>query len=67
MYGLQDAGAGFFDRTSGSVAKKLGCKLGTFTHCVLTRGNLVAQRYGDGYQVLGTRREVWEFREDLSS
>ena len=40
-------------------------KLGNFTHCVLTRGNLVAQRYGDDNPVLGTRREVREFREGL--
>ena len=33
---------------------------------VLTRENLVAQRYGDYYPVLGTRCEVCEFRENLS-
>ena len=43
--GLQDA-CGASDRMSSSVAETLGCKLGTITHCVLTRGNL-AQRYGD--------------------
>ena len=57
MYGLQDVGAAF-DRMSGSAAKKQGCKLGTFTHCVLTFGNLVVQCFGDDGPVLGTRREV---------
>ena len=64
VYGLQDTGAAF-DRMSGSVVKKLGSKLGTFTHCVLTRENLMVQRYGD-HPVPGTRREVRDTREDLS-
>ena len=64
-FGLQDAFASF-DRMSGSVAEMLSCKLGTMTHCVLNRGNLVAQGHGDDCAVLGTRREVRAFREDLS-
>ena len=30
---------------SGEVAKKMGCRLGTFTHYVLFCGSLVTQRY----------------------
>ena len=48
MYALQDA--------CSSVAKKLGCKLGTCTHCVLTRGNLVTRRCGDDHPALGMMR-----------
>ena len=59
-FGLQDAAAAI-GRTSCSVAKTLGCNLGTFTHCVWTSWNLVAKRYGDDSPVLGTRREVREF------
>ena len=65
MYGLQDAGSAF-DRTSGSVPKNWLQAWHFGTHCVLTRGNLVAQRYGDDYPVLGTRHEMRESREDLS-
>ena len=65
MYGLQDAGAAL-DKMSGEVAKKMGCRLGTFTHFVFQRGNLVAPRYEDDYFVLGTRGDVRVFREDLS-
>ena len=65
MCGLQGAGAGF-DRMSGNVAKTPGCKLGTSTKCVLTRGNLVAQPHGDDDPALETRRDVGEFCVDLA-
>ena len=64
MNGLQDAGTAF-DKMSGQVAKKMGCRLGTFTHCVLSRGNLLAQCFGDDCRLLCTRREVRARREDL--
>ena len=51
MYGLQDAGAAL-DKMRCEEAKKMGCQLGTFTNCVLSRVNLEAQRYGDDYAVL---------------
>ena len=37
MYGMQGPGAAF-DRMCGKRCKEAGCKHGTFTHCVLTRG-----------------------------
>ncbi len=65
MYGLKDANAAF-DKMSAKAALAMGCNIGTFTHCVLRRGTLTAQRHGDDYPVLGTRREVKQFTEDLS-